>query len=165
MRRLKGGFAETRLHLHRSFHELQHLSAVPNRIAIITILKAGFLWSGRAGAGLVVARLPDGTWSAPSAIATAGAGFGAQIGAQLTDCVFILNNEAAVKAFSHGGNVTLGGNLSVCAGPKGRSAEAAGGKSYVPSLLGLGVGGEYDGGKPVSINILRPHHTPPPQPS
>ncbi|KAI8825313.1 uncharacterized protein EV422DRAFT_554064, partial [Fimicolochytrium jonesii] len=95
-------------------------------IAVITILKAGFLWSGRAGSGIVVAKLPDGRWSAPSAIAAGGAGFGAQIGAQLTDCVFILNNEAAVKAFSHGGNLTFGGNMSVAAGPKGRSAEAAG---------------------------------------
>ncbi|TPX72875.1 hypothetical protein SpCBS45565_g00061 [Spizellomyces sp. 'palustris'] len=95
-------------------------------IAVITILKAGFLWSGRAGSGIVVAKLPDGRWSAPSAIAAAGAGFGAQIGAQLTDCVFILNNDAAVKAFCHGGNLTFGGNMSVAAGPKGRAAEAAG---------------------------------------
>ncbi|KAJ3145129.1 hypothetical protein HDU89_007546 [Geranomyces variabilis] len=95
-------------------------------IAVITILKAGFLWSGRAGSGIVVAKLPDGKWSAPSAISAGGAGFGAQIGAQLTDCVFILNNEAAVKAFSHGGNLTFGGAMSVAAGPKGRQAEAAG---------------------------------------
>lgn len=37
-------------------------------IAVITILKAGFVWTGRAGCGLVVARLPDGSWSAPCAI-------------------------------------------------------------------------------------------------
>jgi lipid-binding SYLF domain-containing protein len=34
-------------------------------VAILTVIKAGFLFSGRAGAGLVVARLPDGSWSAP----------------------------------------------------------------------------------------------------
>ncbi|KAJ3039405.1 hypothetical protein HDV00_012282 [Rhizophlyctis rosea] len=95
-------------------------------IAVITFFKVGFLWSGRVGSGVVVARLPDGNWSAPSAIAALSVGFGGQIGASLTDCVFILNNDAAVKAFSHGGNVTLGGNLSAAAGPKGRAAEAAG---------------------------------------
>ncbi|KAJ3038316.1 hypothetical protein HDV00_000827 [Rhizophlyctis rosea] len=95
-------------------------------IAVLTIIKAGFVWSGRAGSGLVVARLPDGKWSAPSAIGAAGVGFGGQIGAQITDCVFILNNDDAVKAFAHGGNITLGANLSVAAGPKGRSAEGAG---------------------------------------
>lgn len=97
-------------------------------IAIMTIVKAGCLWSGRAGTGLVVSRLDDGRWSAPSAICAGGVGVyhilisGAQFGAQITDVVFILNNRNAVKAFSHG-NLTLGGNISVAAGPTGRSSE------------------------------------------
>ncbi|KAJ3329189.1 hypothetical protein HDU76_008442 [Blyttiomyces sp. JEL0837] len=95
-------------------------------IAILSVFKAGFLFSGRGGAGLVVAKLDDGSWSAPSAIGTAGFGAGGQIGIELTDFVIILNTKDAVKAFSHGGNVTLGGNLSVAAGPIGRNAEAAG---------------------------------------
>ncbi|KAJ3091762.1 hypothetical protein HK102_013529 [Quaeritorhiza haematococci] len=95
-------------------------------VAILSVIKAGMLFSGRAGSGLVVARLDDGSWSAPSAIGTAGMGVGGQIGAQLTDFVIVLNTKDAVKAFSHGGNVTLGGNLSVAVGPLGRTAEAAG---------------------------------------
>ncbi|CAG8585100.1 14807_t:CDS:2, partial [Cetraspora pellucida] len=78
--------------------------------AIFTVIKAGFVFSGRAGSGLVVARLEDGSWSAPSAIATGGMGFGGQIGAEITDFVIVLNSRAAVKSFMHGGNVTLGGN-------------------------------------------------------
>jgi len=99
-------------------------------LAIYTVLKAGFLFSGRAGGGLVVARLPDGSWSAPSAIATAGAGAGGQIGAELTDFVIVLNTKEAVKTFSHAGNITLGGNMSVAAGPIGRNAEAGGSASF-----------------------------------
>ncbi|KAJ2701258.1 hypothetical protein H4218_001551 [Coemansia sp. IMI 209128] len=95
-------------------------------VAFLSVLKAGFIWSGRVGSGLVVARLPDGRWSAPSAIATAGAGVGGQIGAEITDFVMILTTDSAVKAFTHGGNVTLGTNVTVAAGPFGRSAEAAG---------------------------------------
>lgn len=95
-------------------------------LAIITVLKAGFLFSGRAGSGVVVARLPDGSWSPPSAIVTAGAGVGGQIGAELTDFVFILNTKSAVESFSQMGSVTLGTNLSIAAGPLGRNAEAAG---------------------------------------
>lgn len=34
------------------------------------------------------------------------------IGAELTDFVLVLNTKEAVKTFSHGGNVTLGGNVS-----------------------------------------------------
>lgn len=32
-------------------------------LAILSILKAGFIWAGRAGSGVVVARLPDGSTS------------------------------------------------------------------------------------------------------
>lgn len=95
-------------------------------LAIITVLKAGFLFSGRAGSGVIVARLPDGSWSAPSAIVTAGAGVGGQIGAEITDFVFILNNKAAVDSFAQMGSITLGANVSVAAGPLGRNAEGAG---------------------------------------
>ncbi|EAW06588.1 SYLF and SH3 domain-containing protein [Aspergillus clavatus NRRL 1] len=98
-------------------------------LAILTVLKAGFLGSARFGSGVVVARLADDSWSAPSAIATAGAGFGGQIGFELTDFVFILNDAAAVRTFSQVGTLTLGGNVSIAAGPVGRNAEAAGAAS------------------------------------
>lgn len=105
------------------------LTALPQGLAILTVLKAGFLGSARFGSGIVVARLADGSWSAPSAIATAGAGFGGQIGFELTDFVFILNDASAVRTFSQFGTLTLGGNVSIAAGPVGRNAEAAGAAS------------------------------------
>lgn len=98
-------------------------------LAVITQFKAGFLGSARFGSGLVVARLADGSWSAPSAIGTVGGGFGGQIGFELTDFVFILNDYSAVRAFSQLASVTLGGNVSIAAGPVGRNAEAAGAAS------------------------------------
>ena len=52
------------------------------------------------------------------------AGFGFQIGAEVTEFVFILNTDAAVQAFSRDVNVSLGGDISVAAGPIGRNAEA-----------------------------------------
>ncbi|KAJ6584101.1 DUF500-domain-containing protein [Mycena vulgaris] len=96
-------------------------------LAIFQVLKAGFVFSGKAGSGIVIARLPDGSWSAPSCIATGGLGWGLQIGADITDFVIVLNNEDAVRAFSLGGNLTIGGNISASAGPigTGGSIEAA----------------------------------------
>lgn len=102
----------------------------------MTVFKAGFLGSGRFGSGVVVARLADGTWSAPSAIAQAGGGFGGQIGFELTDFVFILNDANAVKTFAQVGSLTLGGNVSIAAGPVGRNAEAAGAAS-LKSVAGI----------------------------
>jgi lipid-binding SYLF domain-containing protein len=62
-------------------------------LQFLTVIKVGFVFTGRVGTGLVVARLPDGRWSAPSAIATAGVGWGAQIGGEITDFVIILNTK------------------------------------------------------------------------
>jgi len=93
-------------------------------LAIMTVIKAGFGISGRGGKGVVVARTRSG-WSGPSAIGTGGAGFGLQIGAEVTEFVMILNTDEAVKAFSRDVNITLGGDISVAAGPVGRHVAAA----------------------------------------
>jgi lipid-binding SYLF domain-containing protein len=91
-------------------------------LAILTVTKAGFIGSVRGGSGVVVAKTANG-WSGPSAIGTGGLGVGFQAGAEVSEFVIVLNTPAAVDAFAKGGNVTLGGNLTVAAGPVGRSAE------------------------------------------
>ena len=93
-------------------------------LAILSVVKAGFIFSAKGGQGVVIARTPHG-WSGPSFIATGGGGWGLQVGAQVTDFVIVLNTDAAVQAFSRGGNVTLGVDLSAAAGPVGRTASGA----------------------------------------
>jgi SH3 domain-containing YSC84-like protein 1 len=92
-------------------------------VAILTVVKGGFIFSGRAGEGVLLARTKSG-WSGPSFVRTGGAGYGLQIGGNVTEFVLVLNTPAAVSAFSKGGNVQLGGQLSAAAGPMGRTAEA-----------------------------------------
>ena len=92
-------------------------------LAVMSVVKAGFIFSGKGGHGVVVARTGHG-WSGPSFVGTGGAGWGLQIGAEMTDFVIVLNNWDAVRAFSHGGNVTIGADVSAAAGPVGRAAEA-----------------------------------------
>ncbi len=41
-------------------------------LAFITTVKAGFVFAGHFGTGLVIARLDSGGWSSPSAIGTIG---------------------------------------------------------------------------------------------
>ncbi|EIW86370.1 DUF500-domain-containing protein [Coniophora puteana RWD-64-598 SS2] len=94
--------------------------------AVFTILKAGFVFSARAGTGIVIAKLGDGSWSAPSAIGVAGLGVGGQLGAELTEFLVVLNSASVQKQFMSAGNLTLGGNLSVAVGPLGRNGEASG---------------------------------------
>jgi SH3 domain-containing YSC84-like protein 1 len=114
----------------RAFYQMPE-SEIPLRIlnearglAIIRVLKIGFGVSGKGGEGVVVARTAHG-WSAPSFIGLGGAGWGLQVGAELTDFVFVLNNDAAVRAFSRDGNLKLGADVSAAAGPVGRDLQGA----------------------------------------
>src|SRR5438093_13777938 len=58
-------------------------------LAIMTVIKGAFGFSGQGGSGVVVARTRNG-WSGPSAIGTGGAGFGFQIGGEVTEFVMVL---------------------------------------------------------------------------
>ena len=91
-------------------------------LAFLTVAKVGFGFTGRLGTGLVIARLNDGSWSAPSAIQCAGAGWGFQAGIECTDVVLVLATASAVDAFSSRVQVCLGTELAVSMGPVGRSA-------------------------------------------
>uniref|UniRef100_A0A3B4B7S6 Ysc84 actin-binding domain-containing protein n=1 Tax=Periophthalmus magnuspinnatus TaxID=409849 RepID=A0A3B4B7S6_9GOBI len=101
-----------------------HVIAKAEGLAIISVIKAGFMITARGGSGIVIARLADRRWSAPSAIGIAGLGGGFEIGVEVSDLVIILNQRSAVEAFSKGGNLTLGGNCTVAVGPMGRNVEA-----------------------------------------
>lgn len=101
-----------------------HVIAKAEGLAIISVIKAGFVITARGGSGIVIARLQDGRWSAPSAIGIAGLGGGFEIGVEVSDLVIILNYRRAIEAFAKGGNLTLGGNCTVAVGPLGRNIEA-----------------------------------------
>ncbi|KAM6958124.1 SH3 domain-containing YSC84-like protein 1 [Tautogolabrus adspersus] len=101
-----------------------HVIAKAEGLAVITVIKAGFMITARGGSGVVIARLADRRWSAPSAIGIAGLGGGFEIGVEVSDLVIILNQRRAIEAFTKGGNLTLGGNCTVAVGPMGRNVEA-----------------------------------------
>eukprot|EP00937_MAST-01D_sp_MAST-1D-sp2_P006840 g6840.t1 len=105
-------------------------------LAFMTVFKAGFVLTGKVGTGIVVARQRDGSWSAPSAVATLGAGWGMQAGAEVTDYVLLLNTNSAVDAFGGAKQFTLGAELSVAVGPVGRAggSEVHGGGGGVATV-------------------------------
>jgi SH3 domain-containing YSC84-like protein 1 len=122
-------------------------------IAFLTIAKAGIVLAPKVGTGLVIAKLPNGTWSPPSAIATMGISWGFLAGADVTDFVIILNTHEAVKAFAGIGNVQIGAGLDIAMGPVGRGVSGGvgiGDQAYAPALSyshskGLFVGLSLDG--------------------
>lgn len=74
--------------------------------------------SGAGGSGVLIGRLPDGSWSPPSGILLHTAGLGFLVGVDIYDCVVVINTEAALQAFTKI-RCTLGSEISVAAGPVG----------------------------------------------
>lgn len=87
-------------------------------LAIFTTLRAGFQVSGATGSGVLIARLPDGSWSPPSGIQVHSLGGGFSIGVDIYDCVCVINSQEALAAFMNT-RVSLGSDLAVVAGPYG----------------------------------------------
>ncbi|TDH69841.1 hypothetical protein CCR75_002341 [Bremia lactucae] len=117
-------------------------------LAIMTVLKAGFLVSGKIGTGLVVAKLSDGSWSAPSAIGTFGLSGGFELGGEIVEVMIILGSEGAVKVF-HKPQVNLGAGLDLTVGPYGRVADAA----AAASTSGLNANYSYSHSKGLFAGI------------
>jgi lipid-binding SYLF domain-containing protein len=92
-------------------------------VAFITILKVGFMVTGRYGSGVVLSRLPNGSWSAPSAITMSGVGWGIQVGTEVSDVLLVLTSDSAIEAFKSTGQLTVGAELGVSVGPVGKSLE------------------------------------------
>ncbi|KAF4465514.1 DUF500-domain-containing [Fusarium albosuccineum] len=87
-------------------------------LAVFTGFRAGMYLAGAGGSGIVVARLPDGTWSPPSAFSVRSGGVGLVYGLDVYDCVCVLNTDAAVDAYKKS-EVSLGGAVALAAGPVG----------------------------------------------
>jgi lipid-binding SYLF domain-containing protein len=96
-------------------------------VAIIpNVLKAGFVFGGRFGRGVILVRGADGSWGNPIFITLAGGSFGWQIGVQSTDIILVFKTSRGLERILNGKNkVTLGADLSVAAGPIGRQVEAS----------------------------------------
>lgn len=104
---------------HDLFENAVCVGIVPSQI------KGAFLVGGTYGRGVLVCREHgNGPWGAP-ALFTMGAGsIGFQIGGEATDVVLIVRNEAGARTLVRD-SVKLGADLSVTAGPVGRTAEGA----------------------------------------
>ncbi|PLB48372.1 DUF500-domain-containing protein [Aspergillus steynii IBT 23096] len=88
-------------------------------LVIFTAMRTGLWFSGAGGSGILLARIPEtGEWSAPSGILLHTAGLGFLVGADIYDCVMVLNTYEALEAFTKV-RVTLGSEVSVVAGPVG----------------------------------------------
>jgi len=95
-------------------------------VAVIpAVKKAAFGVGGNYGRGVVGCKKDagKGPWGAPSMISLSGGSFGFQLGGQSTDVVMLFMTPDSMKHLLKD-KVTLGGDASAAAGPKGREASA-----------------------------------------
>ena len=88
------------------------------------VVKAGLVFGGRHGRGLVSVRATDGTWSTPVYMRMTGGSFGWQAGVQAADIVLVFRSQQGVENLVNG-KFTLGADAGVAAGPVGRQAAAS----------------------------------------
>ncbi|PQE05644.1 hypothetical protein CJF30_00007796 [Rutstroemia sp. NJR-2017a BBW] len=87
-------------------------------LAIYTTMRSGLWVSGAGGSGVLLAKTEDGNWGPPSGILIHTLGVGFMAGIDIYDCVIVINDRKALDAFSKV-RVSLGGEISVVAGPVG----------------------------------------------
>ena len=92
-------------------------------VVVPGLVKGAFLFGGKYGRGFASCRRAKGGWSSPAAIAIEGGSFGPQLGGSSTDLIMLVMNPLGMKRLL-GDKFTLGGEVSVVAGPTGQSASA-----------------------------------------
>lgn len=94
-------------------------------VAVIPgVVKAGFVFGGQGGRGLLSVRQEDGSWSLPVFLTFGGGSVGFQAGVQSTDVVLVFTSRRSVNTILNG-TFTLGADAAVAAGPVGRQTSAA----------------------------------------
>jgi SH3 domain-containing YSC84-like protein 1 len=92
-------------------------------VVIPGMKKGAFIVGAKYGRGFMSCRKANAGWSAPAAVRVEGGSFGFQIGGSETDLVMlVLNKRGADKLLES--KFTLGGDVSVAAGPVGRTSTA-----------------------------------------
>jgi len=93
-------------------------------IIIPHMINAGLAIGGKRGKGVAVVKLSDGGWSNPVFVTFTGGSFGLQVGVQSVDLVLVFKHKNVLTKMEKG-DFTIGGDISVAAGPVGRSTTAS----------------------------------------
>ena len=114
----------------------QHLLARAEAIVVIpSLVKGGFIVGAKHGKGVISTYdRTTNTWSNPGFVNVTGGSIGWQIGVETVDLVLLVMNRRGVDELLED-RFTLGGNLSVAAGPVGREGAAATDAQFSAQIL------------------------------
>src|SRR5258705_87739 len=101
-------------------------------------VKAGFVFGGMRGRGVLSARGPNG-WSSPAFLTLTGGSFGLQIGGQATDIILVINDQRGLENLLSN-QFQVGADAGPAAGPVGRNAQEATHNQWPAQILGYDRG-------------------------
>ncbi|HWR67540.1 MAG TPA: lipid-binding SYLF domain-containing protein [Desulfomonilia bacterium] len=105
--------------LQKNLKDAKGILIIPN------LLKAGFVWGGSGGTGVLVVRdEKTGEWSQPAFYTIGSVTFGLQIGGESAEVIMVVRTQKALDALFTT-EFKLGGDASIAAGPVGAGAKAA----------------------------------------
>jgi len=88
------------------------------------MLRGGFIFGGAGGSGALLAHNREtGKWSYPAFYTMGSVSFGLQIGADATEIILLVMTDRGMEAMLSK-EFKLGGDVTLAAGPLGRSAKA-----------------------------------------
>jgi len=93
-------------------------------VVVPGLIKAGFGVGGQRGRGVAMVKNADGGWSDPVFVTLTGGSVGFQAGVQSIDLIMVFTKGSVLTSLAKG-EFTLGGDVSVAAGPVGRSSSAS----------------------------------------
>jgi lipid-binding SYLF domain-containing protein len=103
--------------LHKNLKNVKGLVIYPQ------VLKAGFIFGGSGGTGLLIVRDPQtGDWSQPAFYTVGSVTFGLQIGGEAAEVIVMAMTQKAVDSL-YSGSFKLGGDTSIALGPVGAGAD------------------------------------------
>ena len=97
-------------------------------------VKAGFIFGGHRGKGVISARNEQGEWSTPAFLTLTGGSFGLQIGGQSVDLILVIMNRRGLEKLLRN-EFKIGGDASAVVGPLGRNLEASTGLTLRAEIL------------------------------
>jgi SH3 domain-containing YSC84-like protein 1 len=122
-------------------------------IVIPSLKKAAFIVGGEAGSGVMSCRTKD--WSAPVFMHLAKGSWGLQAGAEEIDLVLLVMNRGGIEKLL-GDKVSLGADVSVAAGPVGRSGNASTDAKMSAEMLSYSRSHGVFAGIDLSGGVLKP---------
>ena len=102
----------------------EHLHEAKGILIVPSLLKAGFVFGGSGGSGVLITKdAKTGLWSQPAFYTIGSATFGLQIGGEAAEVIMMVRTQKGVDKLLTS-SFKLGGDTSIAAGPVGAGAKS-----------------------------------------